>query len=60
MTVNSNVNGLLAGVTGAADYVCSCHVYASQRSSRLSCSEARSCGKPDLLRTNSCSCTNPI
>ena len=28
--------------------------------SRSSCSEARSCGKPDLLRINSCSCTNPI
>ena len=23
-------------------------------------SEARSCGKPDLLRINSCSCTDPI
>ena len=28
--------------------------------SRSSCSEARSCGKPDLLRISSCSCTNPI
>ena len=32
----------------------------SQIHSRSSCSEARSCGKPDLLRINSCSCTNPI
>ena len=32
----------------------------SQIHSRSSCSEARSYGKPDLLRINSCSCTNPI
>ena len=32
----------------------------SQIHSRSSCSEARSCRKPDLLRINSCSCTNPI
>ena len=32
----------------------------SQIHSRSSCSEARSCGKPNLLRINSCSCTNPI
>ena len=31
----------------------------SQIHSRWSCSEARSCGKPDVLRINSCSCTNP-
>ena len=35
-------------------------LYFSQIHSRSSCSEARSCGKPDLLRINSCSCTNPI
>ena len=27
---------------------------------RSSCFEARSCGKPDLLRISSCSCTDPI
>ena len=32
----------------------------SQIHSRSSCSEARSCGKPDLLRINSRSCTNSI
>ena len=32
----------------------------SQIHSRSSCSEVRSCGKPDLLRINSCSCTDPI
>ena len=32
----------------------------SQIHSRSSRSEARSCGKPDLLRINSCSWTNPI
>ena len=32
----------------------------SQIHSRSSCSEKRSCGKPDLLRINSCSCTNPM
>ena len=31
----------------------------SQIQSPSSCSEARSCGKPDLLRINSCSCTDP-
>ena len=32
----------------------------SQTQSPSSCSEARSCGKPDLLRINSCSCKDPI
>ena len=32
----------------------------SQIHSRSSSSEARSCGKPDLLRITSCSCTDPI
>ena len=31
----------------------------SQTHRRSSCSEARSRGKPDLLRISSCSCTNP-
>ena len=35
--------------------LCFSHIH-----SRSSCSEARSCGKPDLLRINSSSCTNPI
>ena len=39
-----------------------CCVYASHRSivAQVVTSEARSCGKPDLLRINWCSCTNPI
>ena len=37
----------------------SCLCFA-QIHSRSSCFEARSCGKPDLLSINSCSCTNPI
>jgi len=32
----------------------------AQINSRSSCFDARSCGKPDLLRINSCSCTDPI
>ena len=32
----------------------------SQIHSRSSCSEVRSCGKPDLLSINSCSCMDPI
>ena len=35
--------------------LCFSHIH-----SRSSCSEARSCGQLDLLRINSCSCTNPI
>ena len=37
----------------------SCLCFA-QIHSRSSCFEARSCGKPDLLRINYCSCTDPI
>ena len=37
----------------------SCLCFA-QSNSRSSCFEARSCGKPDLLRINSCSCTDPL
>ena len=32
----------------------------SQIHRRSSCSKVRSCGKPDLMRINSCSCTNPV
>ena len=32
----------------------------AQINSRSSCFEERSCGKPDLLRINFCSCTDPI
>ena len=35
-------------------------LYFAQIQSRSSCFEARSCGKPDQLRINSCSCTDPI
>ena len=43
-------------------YVCpwvSCPCF-SKIPNRSSCSQATSCGKPDLLRINSCSCMNPI
>ena len=35
-------------------------LYFAQIQSRSSCFEARACGKPDLLRINSCSCMDPI
>ena len=44
---------------GCQFFPMSCLCFA-QINSRSSCSKARSCGKPDLLRINSCSSKDPI
>ena len=47
-------------VAEASCFLCQVYICFTQINSRSSCFEARSCGKPDLLRINSCSCTDPI
>ena len=44
---------------GCQFFPMSCLCFA-QINNRSSCSEARSCGKSDLLRINSCSSTDPV